>query len=109
MTRALHHHFQMFHHVNVDEVYRKIEVLLPIHMNLCYKSFISFDKKNLKILHTILKETLALFKTLKVIVHHAQLLAQRKHLSLMLDYVGKDFANNKPRCLIILKRNNCKP
>jgi len=60
-------------------------------------------------LHTTLKETLALFKTLKVIIHHAQLFAQRKHLLLMLDYVGKDFANNKPRCLIISKKKNCKP
>jgi hypothetical protein len=60
-------------------------------------------------LHSTLKERLALFKTLKVIAYHAQFLAQRKHLSLMFDCVGNFFANNKPRCLIILKRNNCKP
>jgi len=60
-------------------------------------------------LHSTLKERITLFKTLKAIAHRAQLSAQKKHLSLMLECVGKDFANNKPRCLIILKRNNCKP
>jgi hypothetical protein len=40
--------------------------------------------------------------------HYAQFPVQRKHLSLMLDYVGKDFTNNKPS-LIVSKRNNCKP
>ncbi len=105
MIRALHHHFQMFHHMNVDAAYRKIEVLLPIHELMLYIIHILWQQKKL-FLYTTLKERLALFKMLKA--HYAQFPVQRKHLSLMLDYVGKFFTNNKPS-LIVSKRNNCKP
>jgi hypothetical protein len=27
----------------------------------------------------------------------------------MLDYVGKDLANNNPRCVIAMKKSNCEP
>jgi hypothetical protein len=34
---------------------------------------------------------------------------RRKYLSPMLDYVGKDLANNNPRCVIAVKKSNCEP
>jgi hypothetical protein len=53
MTSALSYHFQMFCHISVDEVCRKIEKLLHIHELMLYMSFISFDKKKINFVPNI--------------------------------------------------------
>jgi len=58
MTSALSHHFQMFCHISVDEVCRKIEELVHIHEQ-CFEHFF------------------LMFKTLKVVARHAQLLEKK--------------------------------
>jgi adenine C2-methylase RlmN of 23S rRNA A2503 and tRNA A37 len=64
----------MFCHISIDEVCRKIEELLPNKKKI---NLIPFNDKKKPTLHTTLKKKLTLFKTLKVVVHHAQLLEKK--------------------------------